>query len=578
MSADESGDGDDGDSGPGTREVAYRLFAAEFEDCDFQFSESDEERAPNFVITPTGGRVNRLFLVGVLTELEPVNESMLRARIVDPTGAFVVYAGQYQPQALSFLERTEPPAFLAVTGKARTYQPEDTDVVYSSVRPESISEVDAETRDRWVVSTAEQTLERVGVMASAIESGLSGEPLREHLESEGVAPALAQGTALAREHYGTTAAYLDALRDLSLDATRVVANERDEAGSLDIAPDEGGAVDAAALRTEGSPAVATTGDTGTTADAEPAAAGSEPTGGEVTTGASASESDGTTTSTATAADDAASAGTGSADSEESGPSAQASAASGSPSEHTASAEGGEASAAEPADTATESEAAEPTDTATESEAAEPADTTTESEPAEPMSGGAPGAESGTPAGDAGAAGGDDGEDLGDFEPGEFDAEDLDEDPLSEDEREQVEEEYGTEFSTGTEVESEPDLEPEPTAESAADAEAAAESESAGAEPDTDSTPEPTADAGGEAAAETNEPDVADEPDEDVDLDEAVMDAMRALDEGDGAPTEEVVARVADRTGAAPEAVEDAVQDALMGGQCYEPEDGVLMPI
>ena len=86
----------EGDSGPGRREVAYRLFAAEFDDASLSYSESDEERAPNFVVTPTGLRVNRLFAVGVLTEVETINEDTLRGRIVDPTGAFVTYAGQYQ--------------------------------------------------------------------------------------------------------------------------------------------------------------------------------------------------------------------------------------------------------------------------------------------------------------------------------------------------------------------------------------------------------------------------------------------------------------------------------------------------
>ncbi|MFB6189025.1 MAG: hypothetical protein ABEI57_04005, partial [Halapricum sp.] len=85
------------DGGPGRRETAYRVFASEFDDADFSYAESDEERAPNYVVTPTGARINRLFVVGVLTEVQPVSDDVLRARIVDPTGAFVVYAGQYQP-------------------------------------------------------------------------------------------------------------------------------------------------------------------------------------------------------------------------------------------------------------------------------------------------------------------------------------------------------------------------------------------------------------------------------------------------------------------------------------------------
>jgi Uncharacterized protein conserved in archaea len=112
--ADDSGttetSGDSGaDAGPGTREVAYRLFATEFEDSELSYSESDEERAPNYVVTPTGLRLNRLFTVGVLTEVERLNSDTLRGRIVDPTGAFVTYAGQYQPEARrSSTARTRP--------------------------------------------------------------------------------------------------------------------------------------------------------------------------------------------------------------------------------------------------------------------------------------------------------------------------------------------------------------------------------------------------------------------------------------------------------------------------------------
>jgi len=54
---------------PGNREVAHRLFAAEFNDATYSYSESDEERAPNYVVTPTGARVNRLFAIGVLPEV-----------------------------------------------------------------------------------------------------------------------------------------------------------------------------------------------------------------------------------------------------------------------------------------------------------------------------------------------------------------------------------------------------------------------------------------------------------------------------------------------------------------------------
>jgi len=145
-----------------TREVARRVFAREFNDASHTFKESDDERAPVYLLLPTGERANRVFLVGTLTEKEDVGEDdeYWRGRIVDPTGTFFVYAGQYQPDAASTLRELEPPAYVAVVGKPRTYETDDGSVNVS-VRPESITAVDSVTRDRWVVEAAQRTLERV---------------------------------------------------------------------------------------------------------------------------------------------------------------------------------------------------------------------------------------------------------------------------------------------------------------------------------------------------------------------------------------------------------------------------------
>ena len=145
-----------------SREVARRVFATEFNDAGYTFTESDDERAPVYALLPTGESSNRVFFVGTLTEKEDVGEDSeyWRGRIVDPTGTFFVYAGQYQPEAASKLREMEPPAYVAVVGKPRTYETDD-GTVRVSVRPESITEVDAETRDRWVAETARRTIERV---------------------------------------------------------------------------------------------------------------------------------------------------------------------------------------------------------------------------------------------------------------------------------------------------------------------------------------------------------------------------------------------------------------------------------
>jgi RPA family protein len=427
------------DGGPGRREVAYRLFATEFDDADLEHSDSDEERAPNYVITPTGGRVNRLFAVGVLTEVEPVSDDVLRGRVVDPTGAFVLYAGQYQPDERAVLDRTDPPAFVAVTGKARTFQPEDGDRIFTSVRPESISEVDADTRDRWTVDAAAHTLHRVEAMATALAHDGSGDRLKDALVDRGYDEGLAAGIDLAIQHYGTTPTYLAAVRDLARDAARHVAGELDEVPDLSADPAESGDVTAQDILAG---AVEPLGDA-----AEPEVVeASEPPGD--------------------------------------GP--------------------GEATPA----TASEDEPAEPADPATEAT----------SEPAE-------------------------------GEPGEFD--------LDHEEREQIEAEYGTEFQSGTEVDEpgEADIEaPEPEPE-AVDATPAT-----GTAHESEATPDST------------------EHTEEVELEDAVVEAMAELDDGDGATRTSVVETVAERHEVEPDAVEDAIQAALMDGRCYEPDEETLKPI
>ncbi|WP_340099281.1 hypothetical protein [Salinibaculum salinum] len=552
-------------SGAGRREVAYRLFAAEFDDADFSYSESDEERAPNYVITPTGARVNRLFVVGVLTEVEQVSEDVLRARVVDPTGAFVLYAGQYQPDEQAFLDSAETPMFVALTGKARTFQPDDSNQVFTSIRPESISEVDATTRDRWTVQTAEQTIDRVGHMATALSLDVRGDDLRATLEDNGVDDGLAAGIPLAIEHYGTTGAYLSALRDLAVDAARLVAGEVDEVEPMSLDPDQGDDGDLQSLAdTDVDVSVSADGDTGepTESDSEEATS-TEPKTVDTSTETAEAESDAEPTDTTTTTDTVSE--TTEVDASET------------PTEDDAAT----------AETATDATAEAPTtetatDTATETAESERVETET-TEPAAAATPG--GSETGvreSSAGDSGTqttassddtdAGADtEGDDIGDFEPGEFE--------LDEDEREEIEEEYGTEFQSGTDVPDpgESDIEtpdPEELAEAEPVEETAETAETA--EADTESEPEPESEAADTSGDEPD--DAAAESAEDIDLGEVTIEVMEDLDDGDGADRETLVETLVDRYDIDPDDVENAIQNALMDGRCYEPDDSTVKPI
>ena len=156
-----------GNDGRSNRQPAKRAFATEFEDASEIFQDGDDERSPKFAVLPTGANANRVFAVGTLTETQDVAKSSdneyWQARVVDRTGTFFVYAGQYQLEAMEALRSMEAPEYVAVVGKPRSYETDEGDMRVS-LTPESITIVDQETRDRWVVETAKQTLDRIEAM------------------------------------------------------------------------------------------------------------------------------------------------------------------------------------------------------------------------------------------------------------------------------------------------------------------------------------------------------------------------------------------------------------------------------
>lgn len=207
------------------REVAWRVFAWEFNRSNLHVSEGDE-RAPNYIITPTGVKCNRLFIVGVVTEVENIGKdnTLWRGRVADPTGVFTVYAGQYQPESAIFLSELNIPAYVAVVGKARKFEPEDGSV-YTSVRPEEINNADEKLRDRWVIDTAERTLERIKYIEDALTSGKSGNDLKEYLLGKGINAVLADGAVKAVEHYKNLDKIVAELKNAVIRAIETVASE-----------------------------------------------------------------------------------------------------------------------------------------------------------------------------------------------------------------------------------------------------------------------------------------------------------------------------------------------------------------
>ncbi len=162
------------------REVARRVFAKELMSSTYSLKE-EGEKSPVYILTPLGLKCNRVFIVGALTEKTEVGEEggVWRIRIVDQTGTFTGYVSRYQPDAFEAIAEIDTLTLVAVTAKVRLFEAGTRTLV--SIRPESISETDVESRDYWVVETARATIKRI----------------REMEKGEG------ENVRLAKEIYGT---------------------------------------------------------------------------------------------------------------------------------------------------------------------------------------------------------------------------------------------------------------------------------------------------------------------------------------------------------------------------------------
>ena len=195
------------------REHAWRLFAAEYNDS-MQEIKSEGEMMPSYVVSPLGAKVNRLFIVGVLTDVEQVSEGgdFVRAHVSDPTGVFTLYSGQYQPEVTEKLTMIDVPAFVAITGKSRAYVPDDGDRLYASVRPEQIFEVNSDIRDQWILETCKRTKERVDAMKEALQMT---NPDESELRKIGYSSVLSEGVSYAVKQYPQIMVnrYVDMIKD-----------------------------------------------------------------------------------------------------------------------------------------------------------------------------------------------------------------------------------------------------------------------------------------------------------------------------------------------------------------------------
>lgn len=195
------------------RETAWRLFANELNSSTASMK-GDDEMSPFYVITQLGAVVNRVLLVGVLTEKENVGspeEPLWRGRVQDVTGNFFINVGRFQPEAAAAIADLEAPCYVAIVGKVRTYTADD-GRVFVSVRPETIVEVSEDVRLQWVLSAAKSLWERLLKVKKAIAVSSTSE---KKLVDAGFTETEATGINMAFEQYGMpeSATYIRLIQD-----------------------------------------------------------------------------------------------------------------------------------------------------------------------------------------------------------------------------------------------------------------------------------------------------------------------------------------------------------------------------
>lgn len=136
-------------------QAATRVFAGELTHPE---SVVVDDNAGGAVLTPSGARCSRLFLVGACTEIR-TQPGRIEARIADPTGAFLLSAHPDQPAVFDRLRSITPPAFVAVTCAVRARSASSPPQF--SLVPESIAPATRQMRDLWVLVTGEHTLDRL---------------------------------------------------------------------------------------------------------------------------------------------------------------------------------------------------------------------------------------------------------------------------------------------------------------------------------------------------------------------------------------------------------------------------------
>lgn len=130
-----------------TREIAKRVTLTEINGIE-EFEQDEGDMATKYAHLPTGEKVNRVFVVGTLTELRELDSGSIMLTVVDNVGNDVkAFTGEYNLEAHRTAKQLLdedgiPPEYVFIVGKLSESSNEDYPV--PSISPEFIRTVSTE--------------------------------------------------------------------------------------------------------------------------------------------------------------------------------------------------------------------------------------------------------------------------------------------------------------------------------------------------------------------------------------------------------------------------------------------------
>lgn len=181
------------------REPAWRIFSGELNLSKKKIVQ-DGDKAITYVLTPLGAKVRRVFVVGVLVDVQPSEseDGFTKAKISDGTSNFFIKASKYQDNIRKILENMVPPLMVSLSGKISIYDPEP-EKFWVSIIPENITISDENIRNYWVYTVAKRLKLRINAMDEAKKMK---DPTVKMLMDLGFPRSVSENTLLALKEYG----------------------------------------------------------------------------------------------------------------------------------------------------------------------------------------------------------------------------------------------------------------------------------------------------------------------------------------------------------------------------------------